>query len=81
MLIKVVTLAEATPLTVPGEVPNAALRPDPFALLFHGPLAPIAPQQIYEMNHPQLGKVEIFIVPIGPDKKTRQNMRYEAIFN
>lgn len=49
----------------------------PFELLFHGPLRPILPQQIYRLQHAALGDLEIFIVPLGPDA---EGMRYEAIF-
>ncbi len=50
----------------------------PFALLFHGPVSPVLPQRIYPLEHPTLGRQEIFIVPIGPDGS---GMGYEAIFS
>ncbi|MFC1997303.1 DUF6916 family protein [Chloroflexota bacterium] len=34
-------------------------------------------QQIYTFEHPQMGSLDIFIVPLGPDD---HGMRYEAIF-
>ena len=52
-------------------------RREPFALLFHGPKTPILPQRMYRFDFLQLGIVEIFIVPIGPDGS---GMQYEAIF-
>lgn len=48
-----------------------------FSLLFHGPQTPILPQRIYPLDHPELGRLEIFVVPLGPDAK---GMRYQAIF-
>ena len=48
-----------------------------FSLIFRGPLEPALPQQIWPMEHDILGKLDIFLVPIGPDKK---GMRYEAVF-
>lgn len=48
-----------------------------FSLLFHGPPTPILPQRIYPLDHPELGQLEIFVVPLGPDAK---GMRYQAIF-
>jgi len=48
-----------------------------FSLLFHGPPAPILPQRIYPLEHLQMGRLEIFVVPLGPDAK---GMRYQAIF-
>ena len=50
----------------------------PFALLFHGPAAPILPQAMYRFEHPALPPLDIFIVPIGPEGDA---MRYEAIFS
>ena len=50
---------------------------EPFSLLFRGPSAPVLPQQVYSVRHDELGAIEMFLVPIGPDK---QGMRYEAIY-
>ena len=49
----------------------------PFSLLFRGPLDPALPQQIYQVRSEQTEPIEIFLVPIGPDKV---GMRYEAVF-
>lgn len=50
----------------------------PFSLVFRSPGEQRhAPQQIYTVRHPELGPLEIFLVPIGPDE---QGMRYEAVF-
>jgi hypothetical protein len=35
-------------------------------------------QGTYEINHPEMGGMDIFLVPIGPDS---EGMRYEAIFS
>lgn len=37
-----------------------------------------APQGTYRLEHDELGTLEIFLVPLGPDAV---GMRYEAIFN
>jgi hypothetical protein len=51
----------------------------PFALLFRGPASDIyLRQQTHRLEHPQLGALELFLVPIGPEDGC---MRYEAIFN
>ncbi|HXH02312.1 MAG TPA: hypothetical protein VNN09_03225 [Candidatus Competibacteraceae bacterium] len=50
----------------------------PYTLLFRGPLRPLLPQGIQPLHHPRLGRVEIFLVPIGPDGSG--GMRYEAVF-
>ncbi len=48
-----------------------------FSLLFLAEQGPVLPQSIYPTVHPTLGRLEIFIVPLGP-----QNGRnaYEAVF-
>jgi hypothetical protein len=48
-----------------------------FSLLFRGPRQPVLPQRIYRLMHDRLGRLEIFLVPIGPDS---EGMRYEAVF-
>jgi hypothetical protein len=54
------------------------LRTEPFSLVFLGPLAPVLPQRTWNLEHPALGTLEVFLVPLGP-KDGR--MRYEAVFN
>lgn len=49
----------------------------PFSLVLQGPLTPVLPQRIYPLQHAELGVLEIFIVPLGPDASV---MRYEAVF-
>ncbi|MGH8564406.1 MAG: DUF6916 family protein [Gammaproteobacteria bacterium] len=56
---------------------GAGGRRDPYSLVFRGPPAPILPQRIYRLRHHQMGDLELFLVPIGPDG---EGMRYEAIF-
>jgi hypothetical protein len=57
----------------------------PFSLLFHGPLDPVLPQGMYRLEQEQLGALELFIVPIGPNDPAAPGeaataMRYEAVF-
>jgi hypothetical protein len=73
--IAVLVLTEVTDLARP-ESPSP--RRKPFSLIFRGPASPVLPQRIWPLEHAALGKLEIFIVPIGPDDS---GMRYEAIFN
>jgi len=54
-------------------------RTEPFSLYFLGPPGEPLPQAIYAMGEATLGRVDIFIVAIGPDGDGRQ--RYEAVFN
>ena len=68
-----VQLADATPV---GEVPERGRRV-PFSLVFRARPDVVLPQRIYRVDHPALGSLDIFLVPIGPDST---GMRYEAIF-
>ena len=49
-----------------------------FSLLFRGPGHGYLIQHTYEIEHPKLGKLELFMVPLGPDG---EGMLYEIIFN
>ncbi|HEX9668254.1 MAG TPA: hypothetical protein VGC93_02110 [Thermoanaerobaculia bacterium] len=53
-------------------------RRRPFSLVFRGPCELYVPQQIVPLEHAALGKLEIFLVPIGLDA---EGYRYEAVFN
>jgi hypothetical protein len=48
-----------------------------YSLLFYGPLQPVLPQRIYPISHAEVGELEIFLVPIGPQA---EGMGYEAVF-
>lgn len=50
-----------------------------YALRFHTPgELRFAPQGTYQVEHGELGPLEMFLVPLGPGGS---GMRYEAIFN
>ena len=49
-----------------------------FSVLFRGPMELALPQRIYRLNHEALGELQLFLVPIGPDKI---GMCFKAIFN
>jgi hypothetical protein len=50
----------------------------PFSLVFSNPRQDaFLPQRIYPLEHPEMGSLELFLVPLGTDKN---GMRYEAIF-
>lgn len=53
-------------------------RREPFSLIFRGPTQPVLPQRIYRIEHAELGTLEIFLVPIGPDQ---DSMLYQAVFS
>ena len=60
------------------ESPHA--RPDhpAFSLEFHAPGPGHLPQQIFTLEHAELGEFDLFLVPLGPEGN---RMRYEAVIN
>lgn len=48
-----------------------------FSVFFEGP-GNILPQAVYPLEHEQMGKFEIFLVPISQNER---GFRYEAVFN
>lgn len=48
---------------------------DQFAVVFNGPLRPILPQQIYLIQHPTMGQLQLLFTPIGPNGAS---MQYKA---
>lgn len=70
--LELVSVTEATSSHLPESR-------QPFSLLFLGPVSTqYLLQHIYTLDHQQMGKLELFLVPLGPDSG---RMRYEAIFN
>jgi len=45
-----------------------------FSIVFHLNKPNHAPQGIYTIRHEKLGKMDLFLVPVGPDN-------FEAVFN
>ncbi|WP_121255983.1 DUF6916 family protein [Nocardioides ferulae] len=48
-----------------------------FSLVFRGPAEPVLPQATYPLTHPEVGELQLFLVPIGKDA---DGVRYEAAF-
>jgi hypothetical protein len=48
-----------------------------FSLVFHGPAEPALAQGTYPFEHPGIGAMDIFIVPLGRDE---HGSVYEALF-
>ncbi|MBX3010714.1 MAG: hypothetical protein KF832_04370 [Caldilineaceae bacterium] len=46
-----------------------------FVVVFHGPLRPLLPKQIYCLQHPTMGKLKLLFVPVGP---SGGSMQYQA---
>jgi hypothetical protein len=60
--------------------PHPGPRAQPFSAYFRGPRNPVLAQQTYRLEHEDMGALELFLVPIGPDPKGG-GMNYEAVFN
>ena len=71
-------LIEATPSSAVSVSSPPNERRAPFSLVFQGPNIPPLPQRIYRLEHPELGMLDVFLVPIG---QGAGGMRYEAVFN
>lgn len=54
-----------------------ATRRRAFSLLFREPGPGYVGQRIYTLDHASLGRLNLFLVPVGPGEG---GMRYEAIF-
>ena len=67
-------LVEARPIETPARNPARA----PFSLLFRNTSPILFPQQIYAMQHPRVGEVGIFLVPVAQE---RAGFLYQAVFN
>jgi hypothetical protein len=52
-------------------------RREAYSLLFQGPVQPMLVQRIYRILQPQLGSMDIFLVPVG---KEAGGVQYEAVF-
>ncbi len=69
------TLASVDPL--PEDFAQGK-RERAFSLIFHGPEETVLPQQTWPLDHDELGRLDLFLVPLGPEEGA---MRYEAAFN
>ena len=58
--------------------PNEHKGMERFSTFFYGPATFFLPQKTYDLVHPEMGEMRIFLVPIGQDDK---GFKYEAVFN
>ena len=65
------TLVEAKPLGASQRQGGA------FSLVFRAAAEADAPQGTYRLDNEHLGRLEVFLVPLGADE---EGMRYEAVF-
>jgi len=65
-------------LTSVSTLPGRAGKRQPFSLVFIGIPGAVLPQRVYPLDHASMGRLPLFIVPIGADAGGTQ---YEAIFS
>lgn len=63
-----------------GKGPNPVSGRWGFSLILLGPAAPLLPQQIYSLQTPSIGMLDLFMVPLGPKPSQPDFMQYEIIF-
>ena len=73
-------LIEAKAIGESRQPASPGIRSQAFSLIFRGPLDRLLPQQIYPIEHPTRGTLEIFLVPIGSEGDPN-GLHYQAIFN
>jgi hypothetical protein len=72
-------LDSATKLTPGGPARSAGpLEREPFSLIFCLPLKSPVAQRVYALEHPAMGWLEIFLVPVALDGR---GLRLQAVFN
>ena len=71
------TLVDVKPLPVHAR-PVPGLMRQPFSLIFRSISQVVLPQRIYWMDNATMGKLGIFIVPVGRDSA---GVTYQAVFN
>jgi hypothetical protein len=69
---------ELVEVTVREIGPTEQAGMERFSVFFYGPVDFYLPQQTYELVHPEMGEMYLFIVPIGQHQK---GIKYEAVFN
>ncbi len=58
--------------------PFLGMMREPFSLFFRSGTPVVLPQRSYPFQHESLGKLDIFIVPVGRDV---HGIVYQAVFN
>ena len=69
---------ELVEVAVRGIEPNERAGMERFSTFFYGPAKYFLPQQTYALEHPKMGELLLFLVPIGQDSL---GVKYEAVFN
>lgn len=70
-------LVDATESSEPGGTGPDGQQRLQFSLVFRDAQRAVLPQGTYRLTHAELGVLDVFLVPIGPDA---EGMQYEAVF-
>jgi hypothetical protein len=57
---------------------NPGQHRQPFSVELLADIADSYAQQVYQLSHPTLGELTLFVVPLGPEKG---GMLYQVVFN
>ena len=60
-------LVEVEDLRDPKRSLPSHVRQDPFQLKLRGPIEPLLTQSLYTFSNSELGDVQLFLVPMGPE--------------
>ena len=71
-------LTEAVPHRAAARAGAGGPPGDSFSLFFHGPADRPLGQRTYSIEHDQIGRFDLFLVPVGRDAR---GMQYQAVFN
>lgn len=71
-------LAADAILVAVAEGPGASARNEQFSLTLRAPVDAPLEQRIYPLSHAELGRIELFLVPVGRDAA---GVEYQAVFN
>lgn len=74
LAVELVEATESGQAGGPGPGGTSRLQ---FSLVFLGPQEPLLPQATYALEHGDLGRLDLFLVPIG---RGPGGVRYEAAF-
>ena len=69
------TLTEATRQVVR---PFPGMMREPFSLIFRSSSPVVLPQRTYPISHAAMGRLDLFIVPVGRDAR---GVVYQAVFS
>jgi hypothetical protein len=70
-------VAELTEVTALPHHGDGIKSRRPFSIILRNQDDVILPQRIYHVEHEKMGRLDLFLVPVGPDG---EGMQYEALF-